>query len=111
MKRKLDILQGTLDLMVLRALATLGPQHGYAIASRLEQIGEGALQLNMGSLYPALVRLEQRGLVRAKWGTTENNRRARFYEITPAGRKQMQAESEQWQQMAAIMSRVLGGEA
>ena len=111
MKRKLDILQGTLDLMVLRALATLGPQHGYAIASRLEQIGEGALQLNMGSLYPALVRLEQRGLVRAKWGTTESNRRARFYEITPAGRKQMQAESEQWQQMAAIMSRVLGGEA
>ena len=111
MKRKLDILQGTLDLMVLRALATLGPQHGYAIASRLEQIGEGALQLNMGSLYPALVRLEQRGLVRAKWCTTESNRRARFYEITPAGRKHMQAESEQWQQMAAIMSRVLGGEA
>jgi PadR family transcriptional regulator PadR len=111
MERKLDILQGTLDLMVLRTLATLGRQHGYSIASRLEQIGQGSLQLNMGTLYPALVRLEQRGLLRAKWGTTESNRRARFYEITPAGRKQMQAEREQWQQMAAIMSRVLEGEA
>ncbi len=111
MEQKLDILQGTLDLMVLRTLATLGPQHGYAIASRLEQVGKGALQLNMGTLYPALVRLERRGLVRAKWGTTESNRRARFYEITAAGRKQMQAEREQWQQMAAIMARVLEGEA
>lgn len=111
MERKLDILQGTLDLMVLRTLATLGRQHGYAIAGRLEQIGQGSLQLNMGTLYPALVRLEQRGLIRAKWGTTESNRRARFYEITPAGRRQMQAEREQWQQMAAIMSRVLAGEA
>jgi transcriptional regulator len=111
MERKLDILQGTLDLMVLRTLATLGPQHGYAIASRLEQISQGSLQLNMGTLYPALVRLEQRGLVRAKWGTSESNRRARFYELTPAGRKQMKAEGEQWQQMAAIMSRVLDGEA
>lgn len=111
MEQKLDILQGTLDLMVLRTLTTLGPQHGYAIASRLEQVGQGSLRLNMGTLYPALVRLEQRGLVRAKWGTTESNRRARFYEITPAGRKQMQAERKQWQQMAAIMSRVLEGEA
>ena len=111
MERKLDILQGTLDLMVLRTLATLGRQHGYAIAGRLEQISLGSLQLNMGTLYPALVRLEQRGLVRAKWGTTESNRRARFYEITPAGRKHMQAEREQWQHMAAIMSRVLEGEA
>jgi transcriptional regulator len=110
MERKLDILQGTLDLMVLRTLATMGPQHGYAIASRLEQLGQGALQLNMGTLYPALVRLEQRGLVRAKWGTTESNRRARYYELTAAGRKHMLAERDQWQQMAAIMSRVLEGE-
>ena len=95
MEQKLDILQGTLDLMVLRTLATLGPQHGYAIASRLEQVGQGVLQLNMGTLYPALVRLERRGFVRAKWGTTDSNRRARFYEITPAGRKQMRAEREQ----------------
>ncbi len=111
MERKLDILQGTLDLMVLRTLSTLGPQHGYAIASRLEQLGEGALQLNMGTLYPALVRLEQRGWIRAKWGITDNNRRARFYELTAAGRKQMQAERDQWQQMAAIMAKLLADEA
>ena len=111
MERKLDILQGTLDLMVLRTLSTLGPQHGYAIASRLEQLGEGALQLNMGTLYPALVRLEQRGWIRARWGVTDNNRRARFYELTAAGRKQMRAERDQWQQMAAIMAKLLADEA
>lgn len=105
--RRLGILQGTLDLMVLRTLATLGPLHGYAIASRLEQVAEGALQLNMGTLYPALVRLEDRGLVRAKWGTTENNRRARFYEITASGQKQLKAEREEWERMVSIMGRML----
>ena len=110
MERRIDILQGTLDLMVLRAVAAMGRQHGYAIAARLEQIAEGSIQLNMGTLYPALVRLEQRGLLRAKWGTTENNRRARFYEITAAGRKQMEAERANWMQMAAIMSKVLAEE-
>ena len=87
---KAGVLQGTLDLMVLQTLATLGPLHGYAIAARIEQVSSGAIQLNMGTLYPALVRLEQRGFIRGKWDVTESNRRARFYELTPAGRKQMQ---------------------
>jgi PadR family transcriptional regulator PadR len=107
MEKKLDILQGTLDLMVLQVLASLGAQHGYAIAARLEQIANQSIQLNMGTLYPALVRLEQRGFVRAKWDTTENNRRARFYELTAAGHKQMQAERNSWLQTAALMSKVL----
>ena len=84
-RRKAGVLQGTLDLMVLQTLATLGPVHGYAIAARLEQVSGGSLQLNMGTLYPGLMRLEQRGLVRARWGVTDNNRKARFYAIT-AGR-------------------------
>jgi PadR family transcriptional regulator PadR len=84
---KTDVFQGTLDLVVLRTLDSLGPQHGYTIASRLEQVSGGAIQLNTGSLYPALLRLEQRGYVCARWDRTENNRRARFYEITPAGRR------------------------
>src|SRR3982751_4868295 len=83
---KADVLQGTLDLMVLQTLDSLGPLHGYAIAARLEQLSSGALQLNMGTLYPALMRLEQRGLLRGKWGTTETNRKARFYSVTSAGR-------------------------
>jgi transcriptional regulator len=106
MERKLDILQGTLDLMLLRALASLGPQHGYAIAARLEQVSDGGIQLNMGTLYPALVRLEQRRFIRGKWGVTENNRKARFYEITAAGRKHMEAEKANWLQMSAIMDRL-----
>src|SRR3970040_3205790 len=88
-KDKAGVLQGTLDLMVLQTLATLGPQHGYAIAARLEQVSSGALQLNMGTLYPALMRLEQRGLLRGAWGTTETNRKARFYSLTAAGRGQV----------------------
>src|SRR6266481_7375460 len=87
---KTDVLQGTLDLMVLQTLAALGRLHGYAIANRIEQVSDGAIQLNMGTLYPALVRLEQRGLIRAKWDTTENNRRARFYELSAAGRKHLE---------------------
>ena len=100
---KSDVLQGTLDLMILQTVASLGPVHGYAIASRLEQVSNGSLQLNMGTLYPGLMRLEQRGLLRAKWGTTDNNRRARFYGITQAGRRQLTAEQEGWNRMVAII--------
>ena len=108
---KTDVLQGTLDLMVLQTLDVLGPQHGYAIASRLEQVSNRALQLNMGTLYPALMRLEQRGLVRGKWGLTDTNRKARFYAITPAGRRALVTEREAWDRMTAIMQRVLHGKA
>src|SRR5688572_28655382 len=97
-----DILQGTLDLMVLQTLATLGPLHGYAIAARLEQVSNGSIQLNMGTLYPGLMRLEQRGLVRGKWGTTDNNRKARFYAITAAGRRQLTSERAHWDRIASI---------
>jgi PadR family transcriptional regulator PadR len=102
-----DILQGTLDLMVLQTLATLGPVHGYAIAARLEQVSGHSLQVNMGTLYPGLMRLEQRGLVRGKWGTTDNNRKARFYTITTAGRRQLAAEKSQWDRMASIIHALL----
>src|SRR5262245_53246475 len=93
---KTDVLQGTLDLMVLQTLNSLGSQHGYAIAARLEQVSSGALKLNMGTLYPALMRLEQRGLVRGDWGVTEKNRKARFYALTAAGCKEVRAEKAQW---------------
>jgi transcriptional regulator len=109
--RKADVLQGTLDLMVLQTLDTLGPVHGYAIAARLEQISSGALQLNMGTLYPALMRLEQRGLVRGAWGATDANRRARFYSLTAAGRRQLAKERESWDRMAAIIHTLMRGEA
>jgi transcriptional regulator len=107
---KADILQGTLDLMVLKTLETLGPLHGYAIAARLEQVSGGALQLNMGTLYPALMRLEQRGLVKGTWGTTDTNRKARFYALTAAGRRELGREQEAWDRMAAIMQTLLRGE-
>jgi PadR family transcriptional regulator, regulatory protein PadR len=110
-KSRADILQGTLDLMVLKTLDTLGPLHGYAIAARLEQVSAGALQLNMGTLYPALMRLEQRGLLRGTWGTTESNRKARFYALTPAGRRELEKEKQAWDRMAAIMHTLLGDEA
>src|SRR3970040_1096446 len=110
-KDKAGVLQGTLDLMVLQTLATLGPQHGYAIAARLEQVSNGALQLNMGTLYPALMRLEQRGLLRGAWGTTDNNRKARFYSLTAAGRRQLAKDLQAWDRMAAIMNSVLRGNA
>ena len=104
---KADVLQGTLDLMVLQTVATLGPLHGYAIAARLEQVSAGALQLNMGTLYPGLMRLEQRGLVRAKWGVTDNNRKARYYAITAAGRRQLAAERAEWDRTASIIHSLL----
>ena len=108
---KAEVLQGTLDLMVLQTLASLGPQHGYAIAARFEQVSSGALQLNMGTLYPALMRLEQRGLLRGKWGTTETNRKARFYSVTSAGRRQLAREKDAWDRMSGIIHTVLHGEA
>jgi transcriptional regulator len=101
------VLQGTLDLMVLQTLDTLGPVHGYAIAARLEQVSRGSLRLNMGTLYPGLMRLEQRGLVRGKWGVTENNRKARFYSITAAGRRQLATEKADWDRMASIVYSLL----
>jgi transcriptional regulator len=104
---KADVLQGTLDLMVLQTLATLGPMHGYAIAARLEQVSGGAIKLNMGTLYPGLMRLEQRGLVRGEWGQTENNRKARFYSLTAAGRRQLQTETAEWDRMASIIHTLL----
>jgi len=110
-RSKADVLQGTLDLMVLRTLESLGPQHGYAIAARLEQVSGGVLQLNMGTLYPALMRLEQRGLLRGTWGITDHNRRARFYTLTPPGRRQLAREKQAWDRMAAIMDTLLRGEA
>src|SRR5919106_4087088 len=106
---KAGVLQGTLDLMVLQTLESLGPVHGYAVASRLEQVSNGALQLNMGTLYPALMRLEQRGLLRGKWGTTDSNRKARFYALTAAGRRQLAREKDAWDRMAAIIQTLLRG--
>jgi transcriptional regulator len=108
---QVEVLQGTLDLMVLQVLESMGPRHGYAIAERLEQVSTGALQLNMGTLYPALMRLEQRGHLKGTWGTTENNRRARFYAITPAGRRELAAERTSWERMVGIMQALLDSEA
>ena len=103
----MEILQGTLDLMVLHTLTVLGPQHGYAVAARLEQVSRGSLRLNMGTLYPALMRLEQRGLIRGTWGVTDSNRKARFYAITAAGRRRLAAERAEWDRMTTIMHTLL----
>src|SRR5262249_26528981 len=108
---KAGVLQGTLDLMVLQTLATLGPQHGYAIAARIEQVSSGAIQLNMGSLYPNLMRLEKRGVVLPGWDRTETNRRAKYYSITAAGRRQLETEKTEWTRMVDIMQAMLEGEA
>ncbi len=102
-----EVLQGTLDLMVLRTLETMGPQHGLGLAKRIEQISEGTLSLNQGTLYPALLRLEQRGWIRSKWGTSDNNRRARFYSLTAAGRRQIAEEQAGWTRLVSLMSRFL----
>lgn len=102
-RSRAEVLHGTLDLMVLQTAATLGPLHGYAIASRLEQVSQGALQLNMGTLYPALMRLEQQGLLKAVWGVSDRQRRARFYSLTAAGRERLTSERAEWDRMTAIM--------
>jgi PadR family transcriptional regulator PadR len=104
---KSDVLQGTLDMMVLKTLDTLGSMHGYGIAQRIQQVSSQMLQLNQGTLYPALLRLEQRGWISAKWGTSENNRRAKFYSLTRAGRKQLARETEDWDRIVEIVGRVL----
>jgi len=106
-EQKADILQGTLDLIILQSLSTLGPMHGYAIAARLAQVSGGALQVNMGTLYPGLLRLEQRGHVRAQWAITENSRRARLYRITAAGRRRLNEQRAEWDRMASIIHRLI----
>ena len=106
---KAEVLQGTLDLMVLKTLDTLGPMHGYGIARRIEQISDNLLEMNQGTLYPALLRLEQKGWVNSDWGMSENNRRARFYSLTKAGRRQLALEAENWERMAGIIARLLEG--
>jgi len=104
---KSDVLQGTLDLMVLRTLESMGPQHGFGLAKRIQQISEGVLELNQGTLYPALLRLEQKGWIASEWGASEANRRARFYKLTPAGRRQVARESRDWERTVALMARFL----
>ena len=104
---KTDILQGTLDLMVLRTLETMGPQHGFGLAKRIQQISQGVLDLNQGTLYPALLRLEQRGWVQSEWGASASNRRAKFYQLTRAGRRQVDRESQDWERTVALMARFL----
>ena len=106
-KSKGEILQGTLDLLVLKTLETLGPQHGFGIARRIEQMSGAALRMNQGTLYPALMRLEQRGWIESNWGMSANNRRARFYELTKRGKKQLEQEVREWEQAASIIARVL----
>jgi PadR family transcriptional regulator len=107
---KSDLLQGTLDLMVLKTLDTLGSMHGYGIAQRIQQVSSQMLQLNQGTLYPALLRLEQRRWISAKWGTSDNNRRAKYYTLTRAGRKQLEREANDWRRIVDVMGRVLAGE-
>ena len=107
---KSEVLQGTLDLMVLKTLDTLGSMHGYGIAQRIQQASSQLLQLNQGTLYPALLRLEQKGWITAKWGVSDNNRRAKFYTLTRAGRRQLEREAQDWKQIVEVMGRVLGPE-
>lgn len=110
MSPRADIIQGTLDLMVLSTLETLGPLHGWGISQRLQQISQDTFQLNQGTLYPALVRLEQRGWIRSKFGVSDNNRRARFYSLTTAGRRQLATERQQWGLVSGIINRLLASE-
>jgi transcriptional regulator len=113
-EQKLDLLQGTLDLLVLQTLAAMGPMHGYGIARRIEQTSGDEVLLNQGTIYASLVRLQQRGWIVAEWGTSDNNRRAKFYAITRSGRKQLAAETSYWQRLTTVIGRVLapseGGE-
>jgi PadR family transcriptional regulator, regulatory protein PadR len=108
---KTDVLQGTLDLMVLKTLEAMGPMHGYGIARRLEQVSEDLLQLNQGTLYPALLRLQQKGWLTSSWGVSDNNRKARFYTITRSGKKQLMIEAKNWERISAVIGKLLGSEA
>ena len=105
---KPEVLQGTLDLLILKTLESMGPMHGFGIASRIQQVSDNLLQLNQGTLYPALLRLVQRGWIAAKWGLSDNNRKAKFYSLTRAGRRRLGAEAESWGRMSAVIDRVLG---
>ena len=107
---KTDVLQGTLDLMVLKTLEALGPLHGYGIARRIEQVSENLLQLNQGTLYPALLRLQQRGWIKSEWGTSENNRKAKFYQLSSTGRRQLAVEAKNWERISGVMARLLSGQ-
>jgi len=107
---KLDLLQGTLDLMVLQTLASMGPQHGYGIAGRIEQVSGNEVLLNQGTIYASLVRLQERGWISAEWGTSDNNRKAKFYSITKKGRKQLAEDAAYWQRLSEVMGRVLAME-
>ncbi len=104
---KSEVLQGTLDLLVLKTLDSMGPMHGFGIALRIQQVSQDLLQLNQGTLYPALLRHEQRGWIVSKWGVSENNRKAKYYSLTRAGRKQLEQEAESWDRMSAMINRVL----
>lgn len=110
MDNRAEVPYGTLDLMVLKTLDTLSPLHGYGIARRIEQVAQGSLELNQGTIYPALLRLEQRRWISSKWGVSENNRRARFYSITAAGRLQLAAEADNWSRTVAMVQRLMEGE-
>lgn len=105
---KAEVLQGTLDLLVLKTLDSMGPMHGFGISVRIQQVSEDLLQLNQGTLYPALLRLEQRGWISSKWGVSENNRKAKYYSLTATGRKQLEEEADSWGRMSAVINRVLG---
>jgi transcriptional regulator len=105
-----EVLQGTLDLIVLKTLDALGPLHGYGIAQRIQQVSEDLLKLNQGTLYPALLRLEQRGWISSKWGVSDNNRKAKYYSLTRSGRKQLATETATWERMAAVIARLLSAE-
>lgn len=107
MNKKSDVLQGTLDLMILKTLYALGPQHGFGLARRIEQVSEDVLQLNEGTVYTSLLRLQQQGWIVSKWGASENNRKARFYSITKQGAKQLERETENWERIAGVIGRVL----
>jgi len=109
--RKSDVLQGTLDLLVLKTIETMGPTHGWGVARRLEQVSENLLQMNQGTVYPALLRLEQAGWISSEWGVSENNRRARYYALTPAGRRRLRVEEQNWDRMSAVIARVLRSDA
>ena len=109
-REKVELLQGTLDLIVLRALSTMGPQHAYALAARLEQVADHPLTLNQGTLYPALVRLEQKGWIRSAWQKTENNRDAKYYAITKAGQRALGQQTERWRRLAGLVDKLLLGE-
>lgn len=105
-----EVLQGTLDLIVLKTLDALGPLHGYGIAQRIQQVSEDLLKLNQGTLYPALLRLEQRGWISSQWGVSDNNRKAKYYSLTRSGRKQLATETATWERMAGVIARLLSAE-